>query len=244
MRKRWIAVGAVVVLAVVGASALFFARPVQIAPHRAAEYAAVPGDYRRLLADTHVNAHHMRAADGDRFDVLLMGDSVVFGWAGIPQDQTAVSILSDRLGVPVGNISANSWGPPNLLGYVKQHGAFGARVAVLVLSTHDAADDIGASAVTLDTAPDPDALAALDDLIALLRERGVSVIVARHRERDENGERPGRRAIRERAAVAGHLIDLELPTEAYRDFIHPTAEGQRLIADQLEPVVRKYLAEK
>ena len=40
----------------------------------------------------------------------------------------------------VGNISAGSWGPGNLLAYVKTFGLFDADILVLVLSSHDHTD--------------------------------------------------------------------------------------------------------
>ena len=51
--------------------------------------------------------------------------------------------LNEDLGRPVvvGNISAGSWGPPNMLAYIKRHGHFfDADVVVIVLSSHDYGD--------------------------------------------------------------------------------------------------------
>lgn len=74
--------------------------------------------------------------------LLVMGDSVVNGGAIIDQSQLASERLSKRIGTPnwVGNISAGSWGPANLLAYVKRFGWFDADIAILVISTHDLTD--------------------------------------------------------------------------------------------------------
>ena len=42
--------------------------------------------------------------------------------------------------VVVGNISAGSWGPPNLYAYVNQHGLFDADFIIIVLGSEDYAD--------------------------------------------------------------------------------------------------------
>jgi lysophospholipase L1-like esterase len=77
---------------------------------------------------------------------MIIGDSVVNGGAQTDQGQLATSILQQRLrekvgqDVIVGNISAGSWGPVNMLAYVKKFGLFDADVVVIVLSSHDYGD--------------------------------------------------------------------------------------------------------
>jgi hypothetical protein len=118
------------------------------------EYAFRPGTYRRFGNTIRINSHHMRSGEfparktvANEFRVMLMGDSVVNG--GVLSDQTDLASevlgneLSSRLGPPVvvGNISAGSWGPGNLLAYARRFGLFDADVVVIVLNSGDAGDN-------------------------------------------------------------------------------------------------------
>jgi hypothetical protein len=77
---------------------------------------------------------------------MVFGDSVVNGGVLTDQRDIATSILQRQLGlflgrqVVVGNISAGSWGPPNMLAYAHRFGLFQADVVVIVVSSHDYAD--------------------------------------------------------------------------------------------------------
>ncbi|MFK7788352.1 MAG: SGNH/GDSL hydrolase family protein, partial [Phycisphaeraceae bacterium] len=99
------------------------------------------------------NAYSMRADDfslektnEQELRVLVLGDSVANGGSQTDQSELATQLvqarLSEQLGRPVivGNISAGSWGPGNVLAYVKRHGLFDADVVALVISSHDASD--------------------------------------------------------------------------------------------------------
>ncbi|MEO8315178.1 MAG: GDSL-type esterase/lipase family protein [Pseudomonadota bacterium] len=113
------------------------------------EYLFAPSrTYRRFGNTISYNSKSMRASevppvkkDGDR-RVLVLGDSVVNGGALTDQRNIASEILAQRLGPHfwVGNISAGSWGPANLLAYVERNGWFEADAAIIVLSTHDVLD--------------------------------------------------------------------------------------------------------
>lgn len=87
-----------------------------------------------------------RKTQPDELRVMVLGDSVVNGGAQSDQANIATEIirrsLTDSLGsrVVVGNIAAGSWGPANLLAYVKRFGLFEADVVVIVTSSHDAMD--------------------------------------------------------------------------------------------------------
>lgn len=77
--------------------------------------------------------------------ILVFGDSVINGGALTDQEELATTLLQrhlDRLDRParVGNISAGSWGPENLLAYVQRYGWFEGDLCIFVLSTHDARD--------------------------------------------------------------------------------------------------------
>jgi hypothetical protein len=77
---------------------------------------------------------------------MVLGDSIINGGAQTDQSAIATTLLQGRLQgelsrpVIVGNVSAGSWGPPNLLAYVRRYGWFDADVVVLVFSSHDYAD--------------------------------------------------------------------------------------------------------
>lgn len=118
------------------------------------EYMLVPGDYTRFGNRIHINSMHMRSSEavtspplpGER-RVLILGDSVVYG--GSLTDQSALAtemipLLARNAGfctnMTVCNVSAKSWGPGNLLAYVRRFGLFGCKDAVIVLNSADAFD--------------------------------------------------------------------------------------------------------
>jgi hypothetical protein len=118
------------------------------------EYVFRPGTYRRFGNTVHVNAWHMRSAeiaahktDADEVRVMFMGDSVVNGGSLTDQADLATERVQHELRsalarpVVVGNISAGSWGPGNLLAYTRRFGLFEADVVVLVLNSLDASDN-------------------------------------------------------------------------------------------------------
>jgi lysophospholipase L1-like esterase len=118
------------------------------------EYLFAPNQHLRRFGN-HVdyNAWSMRSGDfpmrkgqDSELRVLVFGDSVVNGGAVTDQRDLATSILQRQLGaalgrpVVVGNISAGSWGPPNMLAYARRFGLFQADAVVIVVSSHDYAD--------------------------------------------------------------------------------------------------------
>jgi lysophospholipase L1-like esterase len=120
----------------------------------AMEYVQRPNqDLRRFGNRVLVNEWGMRSGplplrkgDPEEFRVLVIGDSVVNGGVQTDHDDLATTrvegLLAARLARPVrvGNISAGSWGPPNLKAYLERHGFFDADVVVIVLGSHDAGD--------------------------------------------------------------------------------------------------------
>ena len=84
--------------------------------------------------------------DSDEFRVLVLGDSVLNGRSQTDQSELATELLAVRLRkklgrpVVVGNVSAGSWGPANLLAYIDKFGLFDSDVVVVVLSSHDLTD--------------------------------------------------------------------------------------------------------
>lgn len=81
--------------------------------------------------------------------LLVIGDSVVWGGSLIDQQQIATELIEKTTGMEVVNISAPSWGPPNQLHYLEEHGLFDATDAVLVVSSHDAFDQPSYQPLTL-----------------------------------------------------------------------------------------------
>lgn len=114
-----------------------------------------------------VNRFSMRggaiAQSGSTLRVLVLGDSIVNGGWWTDQDDTLTERLRLKLGkglaprvfeglvadpeakpeagrsrpLEVLNVSANSWGPRNELGYLEQFGVFDSQVLVLVINTDD-----------------------------------------------------------------------------------------------------------
>lgn len=145
---------------------------------REIEYLMQPSRrYRRKGRIMRINQWCMRSdefekskASADERRVLVLGDSVVFGGQGVDQALIATSLLQaalgERLGVPVvvGNASAASWGPPNLMNYVRRYGTFEADVIVVVMSSHDYADvPAEVSNVGMMTRPDCKPMCALHE---------------------------------------------------------------------------------
>jgi hypothetical protein len=118
------------------------------------EYLFAPNQHLRRFGNrVEYNAWSMRSDDfpvqksqPNELRVMVFGDSVVNGGAVTDQHDLATSILQRQLGavlgrpVVVGNISAGSWGPPNMLAYARRFGLFQADVVAVVVSSHDYAD--------------------------------------------------------------------------------------------------------
>lgn len=115
------------------------------------EYIAMPNqDRRRFGKHIFYNAFSMRSeqVDSTAETILGFGDSVINGGTLTDQDSLATELLSDTLSVIKGkrvqvlNISAGSWGPDNCAAYLAKHGDFQAKAAFLVVSSHDAFDNM------------------------------------------------------------------------------------------------------
>jgi hypothetical protein len=119
------------------------------------EYMLKPNqDVYRFGNEIIVNRFGMRSNDfsnkkkSNEFRVMIYGDSVVYGGSQLDQTLISTSILQEKLqknsqknqNIIVGNISAKSWGPTNLLSYVKKYGFFDADIIFLVINSHDYTD--------------------------------------------------------------------------------------------------------
>jgi hypothetical protein len=191
--------------------------------------------------------------------------------------------------VIVGNISAGSWGPPNMLAYARKFGLFDADVVVVVLSSHDYAD---APTFTPIVGVDPsfpehrpwcatwEALTrylprhlragsppsnegdvvpkvspakisqCLESLDELLKMGPGARYLALHWEKGELGKAQpeGHRLLAQVASERGvRLIDLGAAfaqgvaqgSDLYRDGIHPSAAGQKILADAILAELRR-----
>lgn len=158
-RKKWLTLGGAFLLAFLVGTELYarhglgLGDPPLTIRHPEIDYLFVPGTYQRFGNQIHYNAQSMRAdevsakkEDPAEIRVLVMGDSVINGGALTDDSELATRIAQDALmerlqrRVWVGNVSAGSWGPGNLLAYVNRFGWFDADVVLFVLSSHDIFD--------------------------------------------------------------------------------------------------------
>ncbi len=109
------------------------------------EYMAQPNQHGlRFGCEYYYNAFSQRSAeiDRNRRKVLGLGDSVIFGGMQTEQDSIATSIISNETAFQMLNISAGSWGPDNCAAYLNEEGTFDAEAMILVVSSHDAHDNM------------------------------------------------------------------------------------------------------
>lgn len=157
-KKIALAMGVFIFLVV---SMEFFARyylglgtpPLSIA-HPTIEYMFKPNqDVQRFGNRILINEWGMRslpvtASKSDKTEVRILwfGDSVINGGNLTDHDSLATTLLENYLTevwskpVRVLNVSAGSWGPKNMLEYIKEFGNFEADYAIITVSSHDAGD--------------------------------------------------------------------------------------------------------
>ncbi len=142
--------------------------PLSIA-HNKIEYMFAPDqDVQRFGNRQLYNEFGMRSSPladwGKKRRVLVFGDSVVNGGNLTDHAQLGTTIASARVeGSVFANISAGSWGPANILGYVETFGLFNADTVILVLSSHDAADPPTFLALDPNTNPTEQPFSALGE---------------------------------------------------------------------------------
>lgn len=109
------------------------------------EYMACPNqDGYRFGNHYHFNSFSQRSDEPDstKAIVLGLGDSVLFGGVLTDQDSLATTLFSKETGMQMLNISAGSWGPDNCAAYIREKGIFGAKAMFLLVSSHDAYDNM------------------------------------------------------------------------------------------------------
>jgi hypothetical protein len=135
--------------------------------HPATEYMFRPNqDVTRFGNRFFVNELGMRSTalpkDG-REIVLVFGDSVVNGGVLTDQSKIATEVSSNRQ-IFFANISAGSWGPGNILGYIDTYGFLGAKTALYVMSSHDLNDQPTCEPLNLGSHPSEAPVSVLFDL--------------------------------------------------------------------------------
>lgn len=90
------------------------------------------------------NSYMQRSEEPDSTKTIILGlgDSVIYGGVQSDQDSIATSIFSHETNMQMLNISAGSWGPDNCAAYLKKHGLFKAKAMFLLVSSHDAYDNM------------------------------------------------------------------------------------------------------
>lgn len=115
------------------------------------EYIPIPQKRYRFQKNSYYNSFSQRSREittADSMIILGFGDSVINGGIQTDQDSLATSLLTRyltskyRKNVLVTNISAGSWGPDNCFAYLQRYGNFGAKQMVLIVSSHDAYDNM------------------------------------------------------------------------------------------------------
>ncbi len=146
-RKYW--AGIVVILILISEIALRQVWGLAYAPlyyeSNSYEYMARPNqDGYRFGNHYHYNSYSQRSEEPDstKTIVLGLGDSVIFGGVLTDQDSLATSLFAKETGMQMLNISAGSWGPDNCAAYLKEKGMFGAKAMFLLVSSHDAHDNM------------------------------------------------------------------------------------------------------
>ncbi|MBS1736058.1 MAG: hypothetical protein JSS98_05555 [Bacteroidetes bacterium] len=115
------------------------------------EYIEQPNQKRfRFRNHIYYNQYSMRSpeVDSTALAILGFGDSIINGGVMVDQDSLATTLLSKELSmllnqkVQVLNIGAGSWGPDNDFAYLKEKGDFNAKMIFLLVSSHDAYDNM------------------------------------------------------------------------------------------------------
>jgi len=157
-RLLWIVGGVVVFLLIIGELTCRWwfglGDPPLYQAHPDIEYLLQPSQRRHRFGNViAINQWSMRSeefpqrkTDPRELRILVLGDSVIHGGAFTDQAALATSKLQARLAealqipVVVGNAAAGSWGPPNMLAYVKAFGVFDADIVIVVVGSEDYGD--------------------------------------------------------------------------------------------------------
>ncbi len=146
-------VGGLVILLEIGLRVIFgFGHPLIYLADEEIGYLLAPDQKTRRFGNRiEINQYSMRSPDFEMtpspstLRVMLLGDSIVNGGWWTDQSDTISEMMRQQLRqtqagtseIEVLNVSANSWGPPNQLAYLRRFGLFKADAVVLVINTDD-----------------------------------------------------------------------------------------------------------
>lgn len=194
--------------------------PLSIA-HPSIEYMYRPNQDARPFGNHFVvNEYGMRsesfpkAKTAAELRIMVFGDSVVNGGNLTDHDNLATTLLGRRLEqtsgrkVLVGNISAGSWGPGNWLAYAREYGFFDADWVVLVISSHDAADNPTFAPLDPHTHPQAKPLLALMEGATRYLPRYLPKLGARSAPAPERDTEHERVALRQGLSDLAEFLDL------------------------------------
>lgn len=215
------------------------------------EYLPVAGQDRfRFGNHIYYNRYSMRSpeiSESDSLHILGLGDSVINGGTLLEQDSIATSIISRNLSDSLKrqtlllNISAGSWGPDNIAAYLRKFGDFNARLMLLVVSSHDAHDNMEYQKI-VGVSPDFPSrqypLAILEVWDRYLWPRYIKPVFSRKQERSELGINKHATAFNSGfSSLHTYSIDQQIPFIIY---LHPETseikagnynrQGQEIIA--------------
>ena len=108
------------------------------------EYIAIPNqDIHRFGNHISYNNYSQRSCrvDSSKTIILGLGDSVINGGV-LTDDENLATTLASNDSIQILNISSGSWGPDNCAAYLKENGLFNAKKMLLVVSSHDAYDNM------------------------------------------------------------------------------------------------------
>src|ERR1700733_7842053 len=124
--------------------------PVLIQPHDQCGYMLQPNqNHYRFFVHTRINSHSMRSSEFPAQQaehvarITLLGAQHPYGTTRVDQNNIFTEIVRRDLPskcheeIEVLNASANAWGIPNELGYIRSHGIFSSDLVVLVLNDGD-----------------------------------------------------------------------------------------------------------
>ena len=149
-RKHYLLIGAICTSFLIGGEILLrvlcgFTHAPLYQESRKWEYMTCPNqDGYRFGRHFHFNSFGQRSEEPDSSKTIILGlgDSVLFGGMMIDQDSTSTYIFNKMSGMQMLNISSGSWGPDNCAAYLKHYGIFGAKAMFLLVSSHDAHDNM------------------------------------------------------------------------------------------------------
>lgn len=291
----WIVLG---LLLIEGALRLFFGfgTPPLFISDPDYEYIYAPNqDIHRFGGRLITNNFSMRSdalSVDDSIRVLIFGDSILNGGMQTDQDELATSIMEREISAKLNkkirflNVAAASWGPDNAAAYLRKHGDFGAKMIVLVYSSHDLYDNMNFEKIVgvNRNYPAKNPLCAITEALGYFKpmikrnftnrattssvykqkhkemnpgwkyfidyaaQHHLPLLVYLHAEKRESIDgyynKYGQRLIQYLdSAKVSYVLELDHKPNVnmLRDFIHFNKDGQRLMANVLEPVILKTL---